>query len=202
MLSYSLPCAKYVSLVGEAWVAVLCQTVDDEALNMNSPMRCSQLQTRSNGTLELARYAQQLRDTGRGPISQLSNFAAVELSEMRPEDDYTFPAAAKARLVRLVKAVLTATPVAASVGPRMAAHFQVAIELHERKSASDVASEALHRVLGPCLPDQPGEQCVWGVVIESAPEGLHQASGEVQMTLRGLGLTFIVQRRHCIGSSR
>ena len=96
--------------------------------------------------------------------------------------------------------MLAETPVARSIGPRMAAAFKTSIEKHERSSASEaLASDALQRVLGPCMPHQPGGQCMWGVVIESAPEGLHQASGEGQMTLRGLGLTFAVQRRHCLG---
>ena len=52
------------------------------------------------GTLALERYARLLRDRGDGDVAQHDNFAAVELSEMRPEDEYAFPNVAKARLVR------------------------------------------------------------------------------------------------------
>ena len=100
MLSYSVPCAKYAELMGDAWVAVLCQTVDDDALLRDSPMLCSQFHSLGGGTLALERYARLLRDRGDGDVSQHDSFAAVELSEMRPEDEYTFPNVAKARLVR------------------------------------------------------------------------------------------------------
>ena len=54
---------------------------------------------------------------------------------------------------------------------------------------------------GGCFPEREGVQCVWGTVVESEPEGLHQCSAQMQIDLRWSALTFAVHRRACKGGA-
>ena len=183
MLSYALGCVAYVELAGEAWIALLCQT----ALSHDIPLRCSQLITRSNGTLSLQRYAALLSFRGQGLPSDHASFADVRLAEAHTVEGPLRWGGRWRGYSVLVTSVLSETPVASSVGPLFASAVRTAIEARDRAHLKDgsLLGGSLH--VDACNPDRARSTSNTLLVtrFETAHIALHLAHLDVTSRAKG-----------------
>lgn len=189
MLSYAVPCVRFIELTGEAWVAMLCQ------LPSRRLPRCADLKVHAHGTLDQSGLVQRLRQRtgGAGLADALERDAAAHTFEPT-QLTHVNGVAESAPSIALAREVLAATAISA-IGPLLAGTLRDAFAARDLAVAAADAA----RASSACMPEQPGQQCVWGVAVESEPEGLHQCSAEELFDLRWPSLTIIVHRRACDG---
>ena len=204
-LSYALRCSGYVELLGEAWIAVLCRQREDGGL-----MRCDKLSVHSGGTLTRQAHARLLQSrqgdegiadhqVGSGlSTGRLTGMALAHYSNTGQTHGSESFNRTRDQQVNAVTRVLSnvslnmLSPMLASKLLSRLDELAVGEALGDDSVVVDRTADCVeeHRRTGRV-------QCLWGVAIESDPEGLHASSAEEQFDLRGLGLVVAAHRLAC-----